>query len=295
MGMAGYKAGKPGRVSGNSALDAYVQLQRDAVLGRARPARELARMAVAEDHVALERGLRQLVDACLVAARGVDGVARLLGDRELGGPQLRAARGRRVEALVDLEVDVRPATRVGRREDAREGELAVLVALLNAAQVVLGRDGGVVHGVAAVPVAVPQVHRGPDQRLAARGHVQQRDVDRRRHPVRLPGGAGEAARDVAAYDTALAERVRPVRAIAREGAGGLVGDLRSVGLRRGGAAGGLAAAAVAGRATGGQGGGSEAAGEQPKRAAATEEARQVMAQAEVVLVDARSGSHVLQR
>src|SRR5215217_3490084 len=121
MGMAGYKAGKPGRVSGNSALDAYVQLQRDAVLGRARPARELARMAVAEDHVALERGLRQLVDACLVAARG-----------------------RRVEALVDLEVDVRPATRVGRREDAREGELAVLVALLNAAQVVLGRDGGVV-------------------------------------------------------------------------------------------------------------------------------------------------------
>src|SRR5215216_5281016 len=84
MGMAGYKAGKPGRVSGNSALDAYVQLQRDAALGRARPARELARMAVAEDHVALERGLRQLLDACLVAVRGVDGVARLLGDRELG-------------------------------------------------------------------------------------------------------------------------------------------------------------------------------------------------------------------
>ncbi len=44
-----------------------------------------------------------------------------------------------VEARVDLEVDVRPAARVARREDAREGHDAVVVGRLHAAQVVLVR------------------------------------------------------------------------------------------------------------------------------------------------------------
>ena len=76
-------------------------------------------------------------------------------------------RRRRVEARVHLEVDVRPAARVARREDARERHRPVGVGLLHAAQVVLVGGGVGVQRVVAVAVAVPQVHGGAGERRAA--------------------------------------------------------------------------------------------------------------------------------
>src|SRR5262249_13845931 len=128
---------------------ADVELEGDPVLRVSRDRRELALVAVAEDHVGVERGLREVGHALLVAVGGVDGLADVLRDRELAGPELGAARGGGVEALVDLEVDVRPAALVGGGEDRLEGQLAVGAGLLDAAQVVLAGDLLVVERVAA--------------------------------------------------------------------------------------------------------------------------------------------------
>ena len=90
------------------------------------------------------------------------------GDRQLRRAQLLAARGGGVEALVDLEVDVRPAAHVGGGEDRLEGHLAVGVGLLHAAQVVLARDLLVIERVAPRGVAVPRVDRGARERRRRR-------------------------------------------------------------------------------------------------------------------------------
>lgn len=78
----------------------------------------------------------------------------------LRGAQPGARPHRLHPVRVHLEVDVGPATVVGRGEGAREGHVPVGVGLLHAAQVVLAGGARRVHGVAALLVAVPDVHRG---------------------------------------------------------------------------------------------------------------------------------------
>ena len=133
-------------------------------------------------------------------------------------------RCRRVDARIHLEVDVRPATRVRRREDARERDLTVGVGLLNAAEVVLVGDALGVHRVEPVAVAVPEVHRGACERGAPVGGVDEVEGDRQRHAVGHSGRGADAGRDVAAHDAALAEHVRPVGAVAGIRPGGLAGN-----------------------------------------------------------------------
>ena len=78
--------------------------------------------------------------AALVAGRRVDEIARRLRQRDLRRRDLVGHAGRRREARIHLEVDVRPAARVAAGKDRRERDLAVGVGLLHAAQVVLVRD-----------------------------------------------------------------------------------------------------------------------------------------------------------
>src|SRR4029434_6937304 len=108
----------------------------------------------------------------LVAGGGVHLGVGVLGQRHLGGGDRRAAARRLGQAVVDLEVDVRPAARVRAREDGGERDDAVAAGLLHATQVGDVRQIAVLR-VAAVPVAVPHVDgAGPGLRCPA-GGVQQ--------------------------------------------------------------------------------------------------------------------------
>ena len=86
--------------------------------------------------------------------------------------------------------------------------------------------GDLVHRVAARLVAVPHVDRGAGQRRAVAGYVEQLHRQAGGDAGRGAGQVAEARRDVAAHDAAVGERVRAVGAVARERAGGLLGDLR---------------------------------------------------------------------
>ena len=142
---------------------------------------------------------------------------------------------RLLEARVDLEVDVRPAARVAGREDARELDDPVIARRLDAAQVVLVLDALRVQRVAPGLVAVPGVDRGARERRARLGEVEDREPDRERDAGR-DGRARAEARRMSLRTTPLSfEDVRTVGAVAREGAGGLLGDL---GAQRGGRRGG---------------------------------------------------------
>ena len=263
------------------ALDPDVQLDGDPIAGRARPRRELARVAVAEDHVRVERDLGEVARALLVAVGLVDRVAQVLRQSDLRGPQLRARRRGGVEALVDLEVHVRPAPRVGGREDALEDDLPVAAALLDAAQVVLGGDLLVVHRVAAVDVAMPQVDGRASERLAAARHVEEGHLDSGGHAGGRAGSVAEALRDVPAHDPALREGVWAVGPVARERPRRLLRYLggRAPTLRR---SGGRGVPAAVRRAARGQRGGAEAAREDPEGAPAADQPRQVVGEAEIV-------------
>src|SRR5262245_20681824 len=239
---------------------------------------------VAEDHVAGQADPGQFGDALLVAGGGVDGLARLLGQGDLGGPDDRPGRGRVGQAGVDLEVDVGPAARVAAREDRGEGGRAAGIDLLGAAQVVLVGGGRAVEGVVVVAVAVPQVHAGSLGDVAAAG-VADGEPDLQGHPLGGGGRGAEAGADVAADDAGVVEHVGAVGAVGRVGAGGLLGDLGEVaaGVARGGAARG--GAGGAGGAAGGQQGGGADAAEQAEHAAPVDQGAQVVDEPAVGLVD----------
>ena len=93
--------------------------------------------------------------------------------------------GRRIDARVDLEMDVRPATRVAGREDARERRDAIGTGRLDAAQVVLVLRALAVHRVAALAVALPEVDRGTAERRAVIAGVDDLQPDVRALPATL--------------------------------------------------------------------------------------------------------------
>ena len=104
-----------------SGVDGDRELHGEAVLDRARDRAQLVRpLVVGKDHVGREADLAERPDAGLVAGGPVDGPAGVRRQRDLrGGDPVRLG-GRAVEARIDLEVDVRPAALVARREDALE-------------------------------------------------------------------------------------------------------------------------------------------------------------------------------
>src|SRR4029453_15403377 len=179
-------------------------------------------VVVAEHVVVLQRRLGQVADALVIAIGGVDLVADVLGQGHLRGGRRAPPAGGVGHAVVHLEVDVGPAARVGGGEDAGEGDHAVAVGLLHTPQVVLAFDARRVQRVAALPVAVPQVD-GAAPGLAAPALLQQQADGE--GPAGGGGGRrAEAGGDVAAHHAVLGEDVRPVGAVARGGAGGLLGD-----------------------------------------------------------------------
>ena len=102
-------------------------------------------------------------------------------------------------------------------------------------QVVLVLGAAGVHRVAALPVAVPEVDGGVGQGRAAGGGVGERQLDRHRHAVGDARRRSDARADVAAHDVGLGQHVRPVRSVAREWPGRLLGDrlaARRIGRRR---------------------------------------------------------------
>lgn len=88
--------------------------------------RQLGIGAVAEHHVALERGPRQVGHAVLVPARGVDVDIGGLGQGDLRRQDRVAPTRGRCLGLVDLEVDVGPPSVVAAREDAGEPQGPVI-------------------------------------------------------------------------------------------------------------------------------------------------------------------------
>lgn len=117
-----------------------------------------------------------------------------------------------------------PASGVAPRHDRGERDLAVGVGLLHPAQVVLRGGTVAVHRVAALGIAVPEVHGGAGQRCARRG-VADRQHDLQRHALGDRRRRTEAGPDVAAYDTRLGEQVGPVGAVAGVRPRRLPGDL----------------------------------------------------------------------
>ena len=111
----------------------------------------------------------------------------------------------------------------------------VVAGRLDAAQVVLVLDALRVQRVAALAVAVPEVDGGARER---RARVARRPGSASRivsgTPSAVPDDAPKRRGDVAAHDAALGEHVGPVRAVARERPGGLLGDHRGAGLGAGG-------------------------------------------------------------
>src|SRR3954451_15412902 len=124
-----------------SSLDRDGELDHEAVGDRSGHGPQLVgRLVVREHHVRREAYLAEGRDARLVARGGVHGLARVRGQGDLRGRDPVRLRRRLVEARVDLEVDVRPAPLVARREDARELDDPVVPGRLNAAEVVLTLD-----------------------------------------------------------------------------------------------------------------------------------------------------------
>ncbi len=126
---------------------------------------------------------------------------------------------------IDLEVDVRPAAGVARRDDAGEADLALGVGDLDAAEVVLVLHALGVHRVPAGAVAVPGVDGDPGERRVVLGHVHDGELELERHTLGRRGRGAERGADVAADDARLLEHVRSVGSVAGVGTGGLVGDL----------------------------------------------------------------------
>src|SRR5690606_30293883 len=172
-------------------------------LGGARDGGQLQVHAVAEHHVAGERGAGQVVDAGLVAGGAVvDLAAEVLGQGELRGHEAAAGRGGLVEAGEHLEVHVGPAAVIAAGEHCGERHRPVGTGLLHPAQVVL--VGGRVERVPAVLVRVPQVEGRSGEGGTVTG-VDDGEVDAEGEAL---GGAGvvtEAGPDVGAHDAALGQ------------------------------------------------------------------------------------------
>ena len=195
-------------------------------------------VVLAEDVVVLERDLAHRPDARLIPGRGVDEIAGVLRQRNLGRRDLvRLIRGC-LEVGVDLEVDVRPATLVARGEDALERHHPRAVGRLDAAQVVLVRGGLRVERVVAGLVAVPEIDRRALERRAAVGGVLDRELDRERDAGRLRRRGPEARGDVLANDAALVQDIRTVGAVSGIRAGRLLRNDGAIGGGRSGRPGG---------------------------------------------------------
>src|SRR5439155_20515361 len=122
---------------------------------------------------------------------------------DLRGRELARVVGRLREDGIDLEVDVRPAYRVARREDAGERNDSVAPGLLDPAQIILVRGPLRVERVAALPVAVPHVHRSSGERRAPVRGVLEHEPDRQRYTLRSAGRRAEARADALAHDAAM--------------------------------------------------------------------------------------------
>ena len=102
---------------------------------------------VAEDVVGGEAQLGEIGDRCLIPAGGVDEVAGVLGDRDLRGRDGIGGVGDRRLIRIDLEMNVRPATAVARRENRGESDFPALIGNLDPAQIILLGDPLRIQGV----------------------------------------------------------------------------------------------------------------------------------------------------
>src|SRR4051794_29067921 len=133
---------------GRRGVDAHGELDRVALFDVAGDGGDLQGAGVvAEDVVAGEAGLGQVLDGLFVPALGIHGLAAVLGQRDLGGGDGLCGVGDAVGVGVDLEVDVGPAAGVAGREDAGEPDDAALVGDLDPAEVILVFDAVGVHRV----------------------------------------------------------------------------------------------------------------------------------------------------
>jgi hypothetical protein len=80
---------------------------------------------IAEDVVGLERDIRHVVGGTLVGVQLVDHGGDILRNRKLRSGDGVLGVGDRVDVGVDLEVNVRPASRVARRHDRGESHFSV--------------------------------------------------------------------------------------------------------------------------------------------------------------------------
>jgi cation diffusion facilitator CzcD-associated flavoprotein CzcO len=192
---------------------------------------------LAEDEVVAQADLRQPRRRPLVSLLLVHRLAHVLRQRDLRGGDCRGAVGHPGLIGIDLEMDVRPATGVAGREDGGEAHPPPGVGDLHTAEVVLVCGALAVERVAGLAVALPDVHGGACEGHAAVGEVTDDQLELHRDAVSRTGVVAEAGADVAAYDAAVREDVRPVGAVGGEGAGRLVRDLlrrrRSGRARRG--------------------------------------------------------------
>src|SRR6185369_374214 len=102
------------------------------------------------------------------------------------------------------------AARVARREDAGEGDDAIVAGGLDATQVVLVLDALGIHRVAPLAIAVPDIYRGAGQGRTAPGRVLDRELDGQRDATGFGRRCSEARSDVAPDDAALGQHIRPV-------------------------------------------------------------------------------------
>ena len=105
-----------------------------------------------------------------------------------------------------------------------EGDDAVRVRRLHAAQVVLAHRRLGVHRVVPHAVALPQVNRSTSHRSALVLGVDHSEVHGQRHALGDGRGCHEAGPDVAAHDAAELQGVGAVGAITREGSSRLPGQ-----------------------------------------------------------------------
>lgn len=113
------------RRSSLGGADRHGELDRQAAGDSSADRAELVDAAIVADVVAREADPAQGRDALLVAGRRVDRPAGRLGQGNLGGRYLGRGMGCLGLTRIDLEMNVRPAARVARREDARERRDAV--------------------------------------------------------------------------------------------------------------------------------------------------------------------------
>src|SRR5262245_14121612 len=97
-------------------------------------------------------------------------------------------------------MDVWPAAWVTGGKDAGEADTAVRVGDLDTTEVVLVLDPGRVHGVATLPVTVPDVDRCPIERSGRAGHVGEPELECHGYPFGGAAGGTDAGSDVAAHD-----------------------------------------------------------------------------------------------